>query len=273
MRIKIVAMAPCRRVRRKKAAMWKKRRSVLLRSKCRAKFASDPVRMYLREIGRVPLLKGDDEARLAAAMHKGETARQAILRSKDNEKARVRLKATIDAADLARQRLAEANLRLVVSVAKRYIGRGMSFLDLIQEGNIGCYARSSATTIPKGSSSRRTQRGGFDKRSRAIADQARTIRIPVHMVETINRLIRISRRLTQELDGSPPQKRSLSRWIYSRAKDRRAVLEAQAEGEAIEPSLDRRLKRAALKCVASSSCSRAHVARNADRDGGKFVAG
>ena len=120
----------------------------------------DPVRMYLKEIGKVPLLSADEETELAKRMEKGD--------------------------EMAKKRLAEANLRLVVSIAKRYVGRGMLFLDLIQEGNL-TYAtwwiRQAIT--------------------RAIADQARTIRIPVHMVETINKLVRVSRQLLQELGREP----------------------------------------------------------------------
>ncbi len=210
--------------------------------------ASDPVRMYLREIGRVPLLKSEDEARLAAAMHKGEVARQSLLRAKDNPKARTRLKSAIDAADLARQRLAEANLRLVVSVAKRYIGRGMSFLDLIQEGNIGLLRAVERFDYSKGYKFSTYATWWIRQAiTRAIADQARTIRIPVHMVETINRLIRISRRLTQELGREPTSEEIALEMDILPSEDRRAILEAQAEGETLDPALDRRLKRAALK--------------------------
>jgi RNA polymerase primary sigma factor len=210
--------------------------------------ASDPVRMYLREIGRVPLLKSEDEARLAAAMHKGEVARQSLLRAKDNPKARARLKTAIDAAGVARQRLAEANLRLVVSVAKRYIGRGMSFLDLIQEGNIGLLRAVERFDYSKGYKFSTYATWWIRQAiTRAIADQARTIRIPVHMVETINRLIRISRRLTQELGREPTSEEIALEMDILPGEDRRAILEAQAEGETLDPALDRRLKRAALK--------------------------
>lgn len=209
--------------------------------------ASDPVRMYLREIGRVPLLNSDDESRLAEAMHKGEVAEQAIQRT-SNLKTQTRLKTAIQSAELARQRLAEANLRLVVSVAKRYIGRGMSFLDLIQEGNIGLLRAVERFDYSKGYKFSTYATWWIRQAiTRAIADQARTIRIPVHMVETINRLIRVSRRLTQELGREPTSEEIALEMDILPVEDRRAILEAQAEGEALDPALDRRLKRAALK--------------------------
>ena len=117
---------------------------------------SDPVRMYLKEIGNVPLLSAEEEINLAVRIQGGD--------------------------DIAKQELAEANLRLVVSIAKRYVGRGMQFLDLIQEGNMGLIRQAI---------------------TRAIADQARTIRIPVHMVETINKLVRVQRQLLQDLGREP----------------------------------------------------------------------
>jgi RNA polymerase primary sigma factor len=209
--------------------------------------ASDPVRMYLREIGRVPLLNSDDESRLAAAMHQGEVAEQRMPRT-TNPSSLEKLKKDIDGAEVARQHLAEANLRLVVSVAKRYIGRGMSFLDLIQEGNIGLLRAVERFDYSKGYKFSTYATWWIRQAiTRAIADQARTIRIPVHMVETINRLIRVSRRLTQELGREPTSEEIALEMDILPVEDRRAVLEAQAEGEPLDPALDRRLKRAALK--------------------------
>ena len=209
---------------------------------------SDPVRMYLREIGRVALLNGADESYLSGLMHKGELARKTLEKSKGGDKSKSRLKAQIDAAESARQRLAEANLRLVVSVAKRYMGRGMSFLDLIQEGNIGLLRAVERFDYSKGYKFSTYATWWIRQAiTRAIADQARTIRIPVHMVETINRLIRVSRRLTQELGRDPTSEEIALEMDILPAEDRRAVLEAQAEGEALDPALERRLKRAALK--------------------------
>src|SRR5579859_975662 len=159
----------------------------------------DPVRMYLREIGRVPLLKAEEEVQLAQIMERGKQERLRAERLKviPNRK-------YLDAADEAQRRLTEANLRLVVSVAKKYIGRGMNLLDLIQEGNIGLIRAVEKFDYTKGYKFSTYATWWIRQAiTRAIADQARTIRIPVHMVETINRLIRMSRRLLQELGREP----------------------------------------------------------------------
>ena len=138
----------------------------------------DPVRMYLKEIGKVPLLQGDEEIELAKRMEQGD--------------------------EEAKKRLAEANLRLVVSIAKRYVGRGMLFLDLIQEGNLGLIKAVEKFDYRKGFKFSTYATWWIRQAiTRAIADQARTIRIPVHMVETINKLIRVSRQLLQELGRDP----------------------------------------------------------------------
>ncbi|AIQ13947.1 RNA polymerase sigma factor RpoD [Paenibacillus durus] len=139
---------------------------------------NDPVRMYLKEIGRVPLLSADDEVELAMRIKNGD--------------------------EEAKRRLAEANLRLVVSIAKRYVGRGMLFLDLIQEGNMGLIKAVEKFDHNKGFKFSTYATWWIRQAiTRAIADQARTIRIPVHMVETINKLIRVSRQLLQELGREP----------------------------------------------------------------------
>nr|WP_227767473.1 RNA polymerase sigma factor RpoD [Zhaonella formicivorans] len=138
----------------------------------------DPVRMYLKEIGRVPLLTAEEEIELAKRMEQGD--------------------------EEARRRLAEANLRLVVSIAKRYVGRGMLFLDLIQEGNLGLIKAVEKFDYTKGYKFSTYATWWIRQAiTRAIADQARTIRIPVHMVETINKLIRVQRQLLQELGREP----------------------------------------------------------------------
>ncbi len=139
---------------------------------------NDPVRMYLKEIGRVPLLSADEEIELAKRIENGD--------------------------EEAKRRLAEANLRLVVSIAKRYVGRGMLFLDLIQEGNMGLIKAVEKFDYLKGYKFSTYATWWIRQAiTRAIADQARTIRIPVHMVETINKLIRVQRQLLQELGREP----------------------------------------------------------------------
>jgi RNA polymerase primary sigma factor len=156
----------------------------------------DPVRMYLREIGRVPLLSAAEEIALAKRMERGKIERQKPYKLQS-------LHVLWDAED-AQRRLTEANLRLVVSVAKKYIGRGMSLLDLIQEGNIGLIRAVEKFDYTKGYKFSTYATWWIRQAiTRAIADQARTIRIPVHMVETINRLVRTSRRLLQELGREP----------------------------------------------------------------------
>ena len=138
----------------------------------------DPVRMYLKEIGKVPLLSAEEEIELAKKMEQGD--------------------------ENAKKRLAEANLRLVVSIAKRYVGRGMLFLDLIQEGNLGLIKAVEKFDYRKGYKFSTYATWWIRQAiTRAIADQARTIRIPVHMVETINKMIRVSRQLLQELGREP----------------------------------------------------------------------
>ena len=138
----------------------------------------DPVRMYLKEIGRVPLLTAEEEIELAKRIEQGD--------------------------EMAKRKLAEANLRLVVSIAKRYVGRGMLFLDLIQEGNLGLIKAVEKFDYRKGFKFSTYATWWIRQAiTRAIADQARTIRIPVHMVETINKLIRVSRQLVQELGRDP----------------------------------------------------------------------
>jgi RNA polymerase primary sigma factor len=153
----------------------------------------DPVRMYLKEIGRVPLLTMQQERELAMRIEAGE---QAAARGGDP--------AVIADGEEAKRRLTEANLRLVVSIAKRYVGRGMLFLDLIQEGNLGLIRAVEKFDYRKGYKFSTYATWWIRQAiTRALADQARTIRIPVHMVETINRLIKISRQLLQELGREP----------------------------------------------------------------------
>ena len=176
----------------------------------------DPVRMYLKEIGKVPLLSAEEEIELAKNMEAGAVAKEkiAILKSREEnateeELAEIKeeiknLQKDLDAGDEAKKRLAEANLRLVVSIAKRYVGRGMLFLDLIKEGNLGLIKAVEKFDYRKGYKFSTYATWWIRQAiTRAIADQARTIRIPVHMVETINKLIRVSRQLLQELGREP----------------------------------------------------------------------
>jgi RNA polymerase primary sigma factor len=156
----------------------------------------DPVRMYLREIGRVPLLSAEEEVMLARRMERGNQEKTKLVAQRNRR--------IVFEGEEAQRRLAEANLRLVVSVAKKYIGRGMSLLDLIQEGNIGLLRAVEKFDYTKGYKFSTYATWWIRQAiTRAIADQARTIRIPVHMVETINRLIRTSRRLLQDLGREP----------------------------------------------------------------------
>ncbi len=169
----------------------------------------DPVRMYLKEIGKVNLLTSDEEIELAQAMGAGiEVQKQIEKMAETGEEITEELQKELDRAmnkgERAKQRLAEANLRLVVSIAKRYVGRGMLFLDLIQEGNLGLIKAVEKFDYTKGYKFSTYATWWIRQAiTRAIADQARTIRIPVHMVETINKVIRVSRQLLQELGHDP----------------------------------------------------------------------
>ena len=176
----------------------------------------DPVRMYLKEIGKVPLLSAEEEIELAQKMEAGTVATEKINilkgrmeEASDEEKEELKaeikdLQKEVDLGSDAKKRLAEANLRLVVSIAKRYVGRGMLFLDLIQEGNLGLIKAVEKFDYRKGYKFSTYATWWIRQAiTRAIADQARTIRIPVHMVETINKLIRVSRQLLQELGREP----------------------------------------------------------------------
>ncbi len=213
---------------------------------------SDPVRMYLREIGKVALLTAEDEARLAQAILDGVEAR-VRLEADDGplpEEEAKALESAMRMGESARLRLAEANLRLVVSVAKRYSGRGMSFLDLIQEGNIGLLKAVEKFDHTMGYKFSTYATWWIRQAiSRAIADQARTIRIPVHMVETISRLIRVQRRLQQELGRDPtPEDLALDQEMGAivglEDSDRELILPALTNGERLDPVSERKLRRA-----------------------------
>ncbi|MCT8976234.1 RNA polymerase sigma factor RpoD [Clostridium sp. CX1] len=168
----------------------------------------DPVRMYLKEIGKVPLLSPEDEIKLANRIEEGDQA--------------------------AKKKLAEANLRLVVSIAKRYVGRGMLFLDLIQEGNLGLIKAVEKFDYRKGFKFSTYATWWIRQAiTRAIADQARTIRIPVHMVETINKLIRVSRQLLQEL-GREPQPEEVAKIMEMPVDKVREIMKIAQEPVSLE---------------------------------------
>ncbi len=227
----------------------------------------DPVRMYLKEIGRVPLLTGDEEVSIATRMSEGKPAEAAIIKfvkantGKDYEDYKLAIlglaeeklggnfrdctyaidalatteyaidQSLIDVADdgqCAKSQLAEANLRLVVSVAKRYVGRGMLFLDLIQEGNLGLIKAVEKFDYRKGYKFSTYATWWIRQAiTRAIADQARTIRIPVHMVETINKLVRVNRQLLQELGREPRPEEIAAEMGISEEKVREVIKVAQ----------------------------------------------
>ena len=166
----------------------------------------DHVKMYLKEIGKVNLLTPEEELSLAKRMSDGETAKEQLeeIGEEIDEDTKKQIDLLITDGEKAKKSLAEANLRLVVSIAKRYVGRGMLFLDLIQEGNLGLIKAVDKFDYTKGYKFSTYATWWIRQAiTRAIADQARTIRIPVHMVETINKLVRVSRQLVQELGREP----------------------------------------------------------------------
>jgi RNA polymerase primary sigma factor len=209
---------------------------------------SDPVRMYLREIGRVNLLTAEEEVMLARNIQRGVRAAKQLQKDNLDPAKKPKLERNHREGERARRRLAEANLRLVVSVAKRYIGRGMNFLDLIQEGNIGLLRAVEKFDHKRGYKFS-TYASWWIRQaiSRAIADQARTIRIPVHMVETINRLIRTQRRLLQELGREPTSKEIATEMDLLPEEDLQAIEQARATSQQLDPAVDRRWRRAATK--------------------------
>ncbi|MFA7612575.1 MAG: RNA polymerase sigma factor RpoD [Acholeplasmataceae bacterium] len=169
----------------------------------------DPVRMYLKEIGRIPLLSADEEVNLAIRMEEGRYAKEQLAEIKETgreipDAERVQLEQMSEDGLQAKNKMIESNYRLVVSIAKRYVGRGMQFLDLIQEGNMGLIRAVDKFDYTKGFKFSTYATWWIRQAiTRAVADQARTIRIPVHMVETINKLVRTQRQLVQELSREP----------------------------------------------------------------------
>ncbi len=217
----------------------------------------DPVKVYLKEIGKVPLLSGEEEIELAKKMLRGAEAQRMLdlmeRRGKEGEEfseeeemileslpeafSEAELEAfnkDIKAGDRAKKRLSEANLRLVVSIAKRYVGRGMHFLDLIQEGNLGLIKAVEKFDYEKGYKFSTYATWWIRQAiTRAIADQARTIRIPVHMVETINRVMRVSRQMLQEL-GRDPTSEEIAREINQPEEKVREILKIALDPVSLE---------------------------------------
>ncbi|MBR4087542.1 MAG: RNA polymerase sigma factor RpoD [Clostridia bacterium] len=216
----------------------------------------DPVKVYLKEIGKVPLLSGEEEIELAKQMLKGtEFQKMIALMDARNEGKEIAeedqemfellpdafeqeeldaMNAEIAKGEKAKQRLSEANLRLVVSIAKRYVGRGMHFLDLIQEGNLGLIKAVEKFDYQKGYKFSTYATWWIRQAiTRAIADQARTIRIPVHMVETINRVMRVSRQLVQEL-GRDPTSEEIAREINQPEEKVREILKIALDPVSLE---------------------------------------
>ena len=207
---------------------------------------NDPVRMYLREIGKVDLLTAAEEVMLATQIQNGLIANKKFEEGDITDPEELaKLKQAIYEGGRGHRRLAEANLRLVVSVAKRYIGRGMNFLDLVQEGNVGLLK-----AVEKFDPSRGYKFSTYatwwirQAISRAIADQARTIRIPVHMVETINRLLRAERRLLQENGRTATAREVALEMDILSEEDIQAVEDYLENEEALDPAIERRWHRA-----------------------------
>ncbi|MCI6927217.1 RNA polymerase sigma factor RpoD [Butyricicoccus porcorum] len=199
----------------------------------------DPVRMYLKEIGKVDLLTPEEEVQLAEKMQAGNEAKARLEEIEKNhekvdETEMQAIRKAIRGGENAKKRLSEANLRLVVSIAKRYVGRGMLFLDLIQEGNLGLLKAVEKFDCTKGFKFSTYATWWIRQAiTRAIADQARTIRIPVHMVETINKVIRVSRQLLQEL-GHDPQPEEIAEEMNMPVERVREILKIAQEPVSLE---------------------------------------
>ena len=208
----------------------------------------DPVRMYLREIGRVPLLNAAEEVRLAEAIKHGQEARKKLRESKLDLKTRRALEEESHRGELAQIHLAESNLRLVVSVAKRYASRGMSLLDLVQEGNIGLLHAVEKFDPDKGYKFSTYATWWIRQAiNRSIADQARTIRIPAHMIETINRVLRVTRTLAQELGHDPSMEEVALKMDLLDPAEAAAIEDAMSAGEPLDPAQQHHLKVAVAK--------------------------
>ena len=209
----------------------------------------DPVQIYLREIGRVPLLTPEEEQELALKIQRGRRAEQRLRKGNLSPLEKARLEAQVREGQIARRKLAQANLRLVVSIAKKYIGRGLSFLDLIQEGNLGLLKAVDRFDPRKGYRFSTYATWWIRQAiTRAIADQARTIRIPVHMVENIHRHIQAYRTLMQQLGREPTlEELALEMGLVEPPEDAERIKELIRNGKPLPPPLQRKLRRAAAK--------------------------
>ncbi len=209
----------------------------------------DPVRMYLRDIGRHPLLNGEEELELARHIAEGLAAQEQLRNGNITDlDEKDRLDIAVIRGKQAHDKLARSNLRLVVSVAKRYIGRGLNFLDLIQEGNLGLLRAVDKFDHTLGFKFSTYATWWIRQAiSRAIADQARTIRIPVHMVETINRQARIRRRLQQELGREPTFEEIALNMDFVEPDDVEVVTDALKNGKRLDVETARRLERASAR--------------------------
>jgi RNA polymerase primary sigma factor len=209
----------------------------------------DPVRMYLRDIGRHPLLTGEEELALARQIHEGITAEERLATEEiEDLDLKDELELAVIRGKSAHDKLARSNLRLVVSVAKRYIGRGLNFLDLIQEGNLGLLRAVDKFDHTLGFKFSTYATWWIRQAiSRAIADQARTIRIPVHMVETINRQARVKRRLQQELGREPLFEEIALEMEFVEPDDVDLVRDHLQNGRRLDIDTARRLERSAAR--------------------------
>lgn len=211
--------------------------------------SEDPVYMYLQEVGQVPLLNAEEEITLAAAIRAGQEAEKRLRKKQyQSDEERQTLEQAVSAGDIAQRRLILSNLRLVVSVAKRYVGRGMSLLDLIQEGNMGLL-KAVERFDPDMGNKFSTYAIWWIRQAitRAIADQARTIRVPVHVVESINRLLRVQRQLLQELGHEPTTEEIAVEMGFLSAGDLEAVRQYRARGAEPPAELRRRFYKAINK--------------------------
>jgi len=206
------------------------------------------IQIYLREIGKIPLLTPEEEKELGALIQKGRMAEQRLKKGDLSPLEKAKLEAQVRAGEIAKRRLVQGNLRLVVSIAKHYIGRGLSFLDLIQEGNLGLL-KAAEKFDPRKGFRFSTYATWWIRQAitRAIADQARTIRIPLHMMENIQRQHYIHRMLTQKLGREPTTEEIALEMGLLSPEDVQSIKEAREQDKPIPPHLQRKLEKAAAK--------------------------